>query len=139
MTITIANARDFLVDGKVVLPDERHVWVGRAVPRWGLKASPLGNPYRLGISPRDRHDLITHERAVDLYGGYFPHMVRGEDPGKRPCQDALSRLRSILKQHGRLTLVCCCETWDGEGDAPGRCHAEIIREYLLEAETGGRE
>ena len=47
MTITVANAHDFLVDGKVELPPNA-VYVGRAVKRYGLKPSVLGNPYPIG-------------------------------------------------------------------------------------------
>ena len=37
------------------------VYVGRAVPRRGIKASPFGNPYRLGEVHGD------HAKAVALY------------------------------------------------------------------------
>ena len=42
-------------------------------------------------------------------------------------QAELIILKSIYRQHGKLNLFCWC--------APQRCHAETIRNYLLEVQT----
>ena len=103
------------------------VYVGRAAPRKGFNASPLANPYAVG---RFRGFPVTREDAVELYHGYFSHARRNGSP----VEPELDRLRALLKEHGRLTLACWCENWNGEGPAPGRCHAEVIKEVLESAE-----
>jgi len=156
VSITIANVRDFLVPNptgkgkRAVFPDEAHVWVGRAAPRWGLRASPLGNPARL----RRWSDLIveiagqfhweafyikTRQEAVRAFATLWLRPIsRMSERGallsgvpRREMMAELSRLPALHAKHGRLVLVCCCETWDGEGEAPGLCHAEVVREELL--------
>jgi len=102
------------------------IYVGRACPRKGLKASPLANPYRVGqwdtLQPPHTMDV---EQCVYRYRFLLPMHL-----GMMAMLD-LRRLRALLAEYGRLTLVCFCETWDGTGEAPGKCHAEVVREYLL--------
>ena len=127
--IAVGNIRDFLVPnpcgrGRLAqFPDEAHVWVGRQNGRWGLRCNPLHNPFRVGKPPWNGAQYrLTRKEAVELYRVYFA------DRG--PEQEAeLDRLSAIHEKRD-LTLVCC-ETWDGEGDAPGLCHAEVVREELL--------
>ena len=45
-------------------------------------------------------------------------------------QAELSILKDILLKYGKLNLFCWC--------APKRCHAETIKEYLLETLKGGK-
>ena len=125
MTITVANARDFLVDGKVELP-ENAVYVGRAAPRYGLKASPLANPYHIGQwDYRRMHRPLQMNRsdcseAYAVWLSYTPTLASIME---------LTRLADLARR-APLVLVCWCETWDGTGDAPGKCHAEILRRVL---------
>ena len=120
--ITIANVRD------LPPPSEWEPWVvyvGRVAPRKGLKASPLGNPY--GVSD---YGLLV---ALRNYGSDIMHATQSRDARQKEYADVraeLARLRALAVEHGRLTLVCWCETWDGTGEAPGMCHAEIIRKWL---------
>lgn len=125
MTIRIVNVRDLLVPhgkGKrAVFPDESYVWVGRQNGRWGLRCSPLHNPFRVGKSPWNGASfLLTRTEAVALYRMYFRDRGGSEE-------EELDRLRSLYQKHGRLTLVCAC--------APKPCHAEEIRRVLLEGLT----
>ena len=152
MNITIANVRDFLVPNpagkgkRAVFPDEAHVWVGRAAPRWGLKASPLRNPFRKKGSmlvssaghPRMSERPVkpayppTLEHIVGHYRSWLRQRIREEHPSIQLRE--LDRLRALHEKQD-LTLICCCETWNGEGEAPGLCHAEVVREELLRGAT----
>ena len=112
--IHIANAKD--------LPpvDEwpaNHVYVGRAVPRKGLKVSPLANPWSVPRSGNTETVLTYFRTWVNGREGY-------------PSGDEIHRLRALYDEHGDLTLVCWCVTWDGTGEAPNRCHSEIIKAVL---------
>lgn len=134
--ITVANVKD------LGSPDTWEPWcvyVGRANPRKGLKASPLANPYRLSEQQAIGYGvrLCTREEILGLYRRYV--LGSRDDAAVR---DELGRILALYRTRGRLTLVCWCVTWDGTGEAPGRCHAEVIREYLASAaergETDGR-
>jgi len=127
--IHIANVRDFLVPNptgrgkRAVFPDEAHVWVGRAAPRWGLKASPLANPSAI----RDFMGTTRDEKrrwCIRAYRIGLQNALIVREPQKLA---ELARLRAIHEKHGRLTLVCAC--------APKPCHAEEIRRVLLEGLT----
>ena len=126
MNITIANARDL---PPVADWPEWMVYVGRRNNRRGLKASPLANPHKekvvgreaaVGMFRADLHFWVQRWRATGFDAVTAP-----------PMRIELARLRALLNKHGKLVLVCWCENWDGEGDPPGLCHAEVIREELL--------
>lgn len=120
--ITVANVRDFLVPnmasgGKcTAFPDETYVWVGRMLPRWGLRASPLRNPFRVGKPPWNGASfLLTQADAVSLYRMHFRDRGASEE-------EELARLRALHEKHGKLVLVCACH--------PKPCHASVIKEVL---------
>ena len=75
------------------------VYVGRAVPRYGLSASKWGNPYVIR-----RHIRSQHEEAVSYFEDYAETKL-GLDP------NWLNELRG-------KDLVCWC--------APLPCHADIL-------------
>ena len=86
---------------------------------WDVKvdrSSILGNPFSM-TSEKDR-DLVCNKYEVWFYN------VNKE----RQIQSELNRLEEILSKYGKLNLFCWC--------SPKRCHAETIKEYLLE-EIGG--
>ncbi len=116
--IFVANVRDYIVGGKVVLPANA-VYVGRAVNRYGLKRSPLANPWVIGQPPHGgaKHRL-TREEAIEFYRELLACRRRWDADTRE-----LSRLRTLAAQ-GDLILVCWCH--------PKDCHARIIKE-LLEA------
>ena len=94
-----------------LLADPRFVYVGRALPRRGWKASPWGNPF-----PVDRAVTVDGveyppapaEVCVERYREWFarqPHLI-----------DALPTLKG-------KRLGCWCCAWDGSGEPAQPCHA----------------
>lgn len=76
------------------------------------RSSPLGNPFAM-TSEKDR-DLVCNKYEVWFYNVNT----------KAQIQNELNRLKEILSKYGKLNLFCWC--------SPKRCHAETIKEYLLE-------
>lgn len=112
--IHIANAKDLPSVGEW---PENHVYVGR---KWrGLEGSPLGNPWAVPASGNTETVLTYYRTWMTGREGY-------------PSGDEIHRLRVLHEKLGDLTLVCWCVTWDGTGEAPNRCHAEIIKAVLEE-------
>lgn len=79
------------------------------------RVSPVGNPYFMA-KEEDR------ERVCHLYKLDFPEIAKKE---------YIQKMLDAYKEHGRLRLFCWC--------APKQCHAEIIRDYLLEKVRNERE
>ena len=82
---------------------------------WDIKvdrSSILGNPFTM-TSEKDR-DLVCNKYKVWFYNVNT----------KAQIQNELNRLKEILSKYGKLNLFCWC--------SPKRCHAETIKEYLLE-------
>ena len=117
MQISIANARTYIKDGKLTLP-ENAVYVGRAVKRYGLRASVLANPRRMGYTTGPRA-AASRAKAIAVYRTWFGRRTQIFSTQI----DELQRLYDQVKA-GPLVLVCWC--------APKPCHAEIIRDFLLE-------
>ena len=78
------------------------VYIGRAMPRYGLKRSPYANPYPI-TKWRDRTMAICNYR-------YWLEDRISEDPA------FLDALRDVQY------LVCWC--------APAACHGDVIVEFL---------
>jgi len=124
MTVEVANVRDLPPHDEW---PEWYAYVGRPAPRCGLKGSALANPFKVGQWPT-RFPMswtLTLEDTVYWYRVWLHTAPQGMKMFE------MEGLRRKLKKHGRLTLVCWCETWDGTGEAPGKCHAEVLREALL--------
>jgi len=134
--IEIANARDL---GPPSEWPEWYVYVGRAAPRKGLKASRLANPHRVGrhcfvpelrngarylreVEKASRDEVLAAYRG-DLELAVSGYKTDGAIPGMRI---ELARLRALHEKHGKLTLVCWC--------APKPCHGDVIK-AVLEAAT----
>lgn len=97
-------------------------YIGRAMPRQGLRASPLGNPYRLGKG---------EDRAV-VVERYRQWLSTRLHPGG-PWAHELSRLTELARI-GDLTLLCWCKE-NGVGPA---CHGDVVKaiiEARLEAQS----
>ncbi len=139
MTIAIANVKN--------LPPVAEwrpwmVYVGRRDNRKGLQASPLANPFVIGDTFGARSNLrkLTQGDCVKEYRRWLGAWLerqgmllrkRGAPPSlSEKIIAELARLRALHEKHGTLVLVCWCEDWDGAGDAPGLCHAEVIKEAL---------
>ncbi len=85
------------------------VYIGRAVPRKGLRASPLSNPYRIGIDG-DRDEVIEKYREMAAYrlqaqGGLAVCLVLARD---KP-------------------LACWCRH---ERETEPACHGDVLLELL---------
>ena len=106
------------VDDMPNYPDA--IYIGRAMPRKGLKASPFANPYRIG---RDgNRETVIRKYAADL-----------EDRLTRSSrQETLDALYDLI---GR-PLACWCRK-DGEEPTPDNaCHADVLIR-AIRAEFGG--
>lgn len=130
--ISVGKISDYWDGAKLQLPPHA-AYIGRAAPRRGLKASPLANPFKVG------GDIPTVEDAVAIYRIYLSYrpLTNTDRLGEfDACEEEaeLSRLRALHEEHGKLLLLCWCENWDGEGEAPGKCHGEVIRDALLDQE-----
>lgn len=108
--IMIANLRSIVKNGVVVLGGSEE-YVGRTNHRYGLKGSPLGNPFEL---TKERY----RDKVIDSYKAWINQF---KNDGIMRVE--LERLKKKYRDTGELTLVCWC--------APKRCHAEIIKEIIL--------
>jgi len=81
---------------------------------WDFKvdrSSPVGNPYNM-------KDESERDKVCDKYDDWFYQAAHNQD-----FFNYLNTLSDEYKQYGRLNLFCWC--------APKRCHAETIRNYLI--------
>jgi Domain of unknown function (DUF4326) len=79
------------------------------------RPSPLGNPFRL-----EREE--DREAVISNYERWLRERISRRD--RRVC-DELNRLYKKLLEDSELELTCWC--------APKPCHADVIRQVLLEA------
>jgi len=98
----------------VTIGNKRHGAIGEYVGR----PSPLGNP-----NPLDDDDEDSRYQNIYGYLGYRSWLLKKIREDDKAVCDELRRLRRLLEQNGKLTLVCWC--------APKLCHAEVIKEILL--------
>lgn len=108
MTITVANIRT----------TKAGVYIGRAMPRQGLKASPLGNPYKLRAGD-------SREEVLEQYAAYMRYLLKqgheGLNADGRAVLDELSRLTDLARA-GDLVLLCWC--------APLSCHGDVVKAII---------
>jgi len=81
------------------LPDGA-VYIGRAMPRYGLAGSILANPYRVGKG-------VTREEAIRLYETHLRTLLQHSPEARAE----LARCRG-------KDVACWC--------APSRCHGEVV-------------
>ena len=78
------------------------------------RPSKWGNPYNMKDWKIAGFIQYTREEVIELYRRYLtyhPELVEA-------CKTELK---------GK-DLVCWCHTWDGKGDNPSFCHADILLE-----------
>ncbi len=128
--ITIANIRDL---GPPAEWEPWQVYVGRKVGRRGLKRSPLANPFRIGRLACDEVPWASRTHATfrlsreDVIESYQTWLEYAAPLETGLVKAELAHLRALLASHGRLTLVCWC--------APKPCHAEVVRDWLLQGQN----
>ncbi len=77
------------------------VYIGRAVPAYGLPASALGNPFTL--------EEYGREQAVELYRRWLWERIEAEDG------DVLAALQALNEES---VLACWC--------TPEACHGDVV-------------
>lgn len=85
------------------------------------RPSPLGNLFSHRPSKFDVVRVSSREEAIWRYRQWLAERLL--EPAS-PQSREMGRLLRILLERGELVLLCWC--------APLRCHAEVVREVLLE-------
>jgi hypothetical protein len=91
------------------------VYIGRYNSRYGLAASPLGNPYK--VTPD-----VPREKLLEQYRAWLDEQLACDTPARREIE----RLTELARQ-GDITLLCWC--------TPLSCHGDIVR-AVIEARLG---
>lgn len=92
------------------------VYVGRP--------SVLGNRFSHQRTAVPTYRVASREEAILNYRMWLVERIKVGD--LKVCQ-ALEDLRSVLREQGRLTLVCWCY--------PLPCHADVLKRYLINPES----
>ena len=79
------------------------------------RPSVLGNPFVI-------NDVYNRKQVIEKYEEWLKEKVRTDDT----VRNELKRLRTLYYLDGELVLVCSC--------SPKSCHAEIIKQAILEWE-----
>jgi hypothetical protein len=105
---------------------EGAVYIGRAMPRKGLKASPFANPWKIGApaSHWGQADPITREGALFAYSTE----IWGEAGSLRHLIARLPELRD-------KPLACWCRhdgvpMTNGTDGPDNRCHGDLLVHWL---------
>jgi hypothetical protein len=109
MSITISNIRQ----------NSRGEYIGRENKTYGVKESPLANPF-----PLTRES--ERDGVIDKYRDWLNDILYPENRLRSPSaisiRNEIERLKKIYLDTGELNLVCWC--------FPRRCHGEVIREVI---------
>jgi hypothetical protein len=76
------------------------------------RPTPLGNPFEIKLK-------VTRNMVIDQYRDWLKEKLKSNNPTSK----AFEYLVSYYHKEGELTLICHC--------SPARCHAEVIREFIL--------
>jgi hypothetical protein len=92
-------------------------YIGRAVPRRGLKASKWANPYKIGDRKMIGDGVLTRDEVIyryeqDLLGGPKRHLLAD-----------LPELRTV-------DIACWCRHDGEDRDTGNACHADVLIELL---------
>lgn len=84
------------------------------------RPSPLGNPFKMDAQ---------HSRAyvIDQYREWLLKQLESDNPTSK----AFMVLLDYYNEHHEMTLICYCE--------PLQCHAEVIRDFILDIEELKRD
>jgi hypothetical protein len=105
--------------------DPSFVYVGRAVPRLGWKASPFANPFRVC---RRTPEFATPSAVVREFGGWLEGVILGEisQHAHPKLREHFTRMARLLPELKGKALGCWCCDWDGEGEPSDPCHAVVL-------------
>jgi hypothetical protein len=95
-----AGGRIYGFIGKDPMLNAQKVYTGRAFYRLNLKASPLGNPYRVAD-----HSLREHQNAVAAYRAWFDSEMQSQSS---LVWQEIDRIASFLIQGQKIVLTCFC-------------------------------
>jgi hypothetical protein len=87
------------------------IYTGRSFYKLNLKASPLGNPYRVAD-----HSLREHQKAVAAYQTWFDTEMQNQASQVR---QEIDRIANLLLAEQKIVLTCFCP-------AHLPCHARHI-------------
>ena len=99
----------------------KNLRIEKPIHPWDIKvdrSSWFGNRFKM--KNESERDKVCEKYKEWFYGELYDSAMQAE----------LSILKDTLFKYGKLNLFCWC--------APKRCHAEIIKEYLLETLKGGK-
>jgi hypothetical protein len=100
------------------------VYVGRAMPRYGLPKSIWANPYRIGVTGPLPKVLRRYEKDLR----YWMKDTPGANPAPEPWNHRANLIASVVALRGK-TLACWCCDKSGPPltvDDPVICHAQIL-------------
>lgn len=108
MSTQVVNVRQFVVEGRIELPDDV-VYVGRRVNRYHLAASPFANPYVIGGPFKGYQSIrMTRDDVLWLFADWLLSRLR-EDP-------------FFIEPLRGNRLACWCP--------PKDCHADVLADWL---------
>jgi Domain of unknown function (DUF4326) len=86
--------------GKDSMLNAQKIYTGRAFYRLNLKASPLGNPYRVAD-----HSLREHQNAVAAYQVWFDSEMQSQSS---QVWQEVDRIANLLLTGQKIVLTCFC-------------------------------
>jgi len=111
--VEIISEKSLIIEIKNLRTEKpKYIWDIRVDRTSG---SILGNPYYCNENDNKRREYVCNE-----YIKYFKEKLNGD----HKFVNELNRLLNIVDTHKKINLFCWC--------APKRCHAETIREWLME-------
>jgi hypothetical protein len=87
------------------------------------RSSPLGNPFLVDAK-------TSRTMAISQYREWLLKRLETDNPTSK----AFMVLVEYYRREGSMTLICHCAVTYEKIDPPfSQCHAEVIREFVLEA------
>ena len=96
---------------------DRGIYIGRAMPSYGLKQSPLANQWKLG-------SLASSEEILTNYRRWLWEEIKAK--GKTWLE--LQRIVKLVMSGQNVKLICWCKNPASGKDNP--CHGDIVKAAL---------
>lgn len=91
---------------------EDKIYIGRENKTYGLKCSPLANPFNIGKK-------FTRETSLFNYKHWLMNSYKNKNSSS---YNELIRLLNLYKENLDIKLICWCN--------PEACHGDIIKQVL---------